>query len=210
MVVMSEHGQRPRDVESQAAEQRERPRWKPLSVLASLRIILHPDAAVVLWMVASSYCVYYTFQVAIPTIFDKIYAYNSLFLGLDFLPGLAGMTIGGIIAGKLVDHNYARTASAHTSDSNLEGKAPGSGTQLGNFPIETARYRQCEPFLLAQMLLITGYGWAVHFGVHPAVPLILQFLCCVLSVYRPSELCSIWVSRWKWMHWRCRRNSRVF
>ncbi|KAB5522825.1 major facilitator superfamily domain-containing protein [Coniochaeta sp. 2T2.1] len=168
-----------------AEEERERPTWKPLSVLASLRIILHPDAAVVLWMVASSYCVYYTFQVAIPTIFDEIYGYNDLFVGLAFLPGLAGMTIGGIIAGKLVDHNYARTADTHNSDLNLEGKAsPSLGSrrsQLGNFPIEAARYRRCEPFLLLQMVLVVGYGWAVHFGVHPAVPLILQFLCCALS-----------------------------
>ncbi|KAB5522036.1 major facilitator superfamily domain-containing protein [Coniochaeta sp. 2T2.1] len=168
-----------------AAEERERPKWKPLSVLASLRIILHPDAAVVLWMVASSYCVYYTFQVAIPTIFDEIYGYNDLFIGLAFLPGLAGMTIGGIIAGKLVDHNYARTADTHNSDLSLGGKAPPGGgsrrNQLGNFPIEAARYRRCEPFLLVQILLIVGYGWAVHFGVHPAVPLVLQFLCCALS-----------------------------
>jgi len=168
-----------------AVEETERRRWKPLSVLASLRIMLHPDAAAVLWMVASSYSVYYTFQVAIPTIFDEIYGYNDLFIGLAFLPGLAGMTIGGIIAGKLVDHNYARTAGTHTLSSDLiveEGtKNPDRGGDLGNFPIETARYRNCEPFLIAQMLLIVGYGWAVHSRVHAAVPLVLQFLCCALS-----------------------------
>ena len=167
-----------------AGEEGGRPKWKPLSVLASLRIILHPDAAAVLWMVASSYCVYYTFQVAIPTIFDEIYGYNDLFIGLAFLPGLAGITVGGIVAGKLVDHNYARTADIHNPDpttNNRQGDSPGRGSQLGNFPIEKARYRRCEPFLLLQMLLIVGYGWAVHFGVHPALPLILQFLCCTLS-----------------------------
>ncbi|KAK0725979.1 major facilitator superfamily domain-containing protein [Lasiosphaeris hirsuta] len=261
-------GEKRGDVEGQAAlpcpaaDEREQPRWKPLSVLASLRIMLHPDAAVVLWTVASSYCVYYTFQVAIPTIFDEIYGYNDLFIGLAFLPGLTGMTVGGVIAGKLVDYNYARTADTHNSDPvpNLDGR----GSQLGNFPIEAARYRRCEPFLLVQSLLIVGYGWAVHFGVHPAVPLVLQFLCCALSTLlshtastllvdifpdnsssayasgqiarcglsaasaaalQPlvdaigrgwyftvfslfiglSGLCSVWLSRWKGMHWRQRR-----
>jgi len=51
-----------RDVEGQATRaslggKKKKPKRWPLSVLASLRIILHPDAAAVLWMVASSYCV---------------------------------------------------------------------------------------------------------------------------------------------------------
>lgn len=129
---------------------------------------------------------YYTFQVAIPNIFDEIYGYNDLFIGLAFLPSLARMTIGGIIiAGKLVDHNYARTADTRNLSSVpiVEGrtKEAGRGNELGNFPIERARYRKCEPFLLAQMLLIARYGWAVHSGVHPAVPLVLQCLCYALS-----------------------------
>ena len=89
------------------------------------------------------------------------------------------MTIGGIIAGRLVDHNYARTAEKHNIDPNISKMTRGSS--LGNFPIGLARHRRCEPFLLAQMLLVAGYGWAVHFRVNPAVPLVLQFLSCAMS-----------------------------
>ncbi len=157
--------------------------WRFASAFAAFRIILYKDAAAVLWMVASSYSVYYTFQVAIPVIFAEIYGYNELQIGLTFLPGLAGMTIGGIIAGKLVDRNYTITARRHNVTDLARGGTEESGSQekdLG-FPIEVARYRNCLVFVLAEILLVIGYGWAVHFHVHPAVPIVLQFFICGLS-----------------------------
>ncbi|KAH6848431.1 major facilitator superfamily domain-containing protein [Chaetomium sp. MPI-CAGE-AT-0009] len=127
-------------------------------------------------MVASSYSVYYTFQVTIPVIFDEVYGYNKLEIGLVFLPGLAGMTIGGMVAGKLVDRNYTVTARRHGFDVKDRGKY-----DLREFPIEAARYRHCLVFVFLEMLLIIGYGWAIWFRVHPAVPIILQFFACALS-----------------------------
>ncbi|KAK8078895.1 hypothetical protein PG994_002702 [Apiospora phragmitis] len=84
-----------------------RPKWRPIMLLQSLRLIFYPDAAAVLWVIATSYCVYYTFQVAIPVIYQDLYGYSDFEVGLTFLPGLVGMTIGGIIAGKLLDRNFA-------------------------------------------------------------------------------------------------------
>lgn len=88
-------------------------RWK---VFDAIRIIRYPDAAVILWMVASSYGIYYTFQVAIPAIFDDVYNYNQFEIGLVLVPGLVGMTVGGMIAGKLIDANYAKVARTHSVD----------------------------------------------------------------------------------------------
>ncbi|KAL2193331.1 major facilitator superfamily domain-containing protein [Corynascus similis CBS 632.67] len=151
-------------------------RWTIRDAVASFRIIFHRDAFAVLWMVASSYSIYYTFQVAIPVIFDEVYGYNELEIGLVFLPGLAGMTLGGMAAGKLVDWNYAVTAKRHGLDPGDKGKQ-----SLDEFPIETARYRFCLLFILVEALLVVGYGWAVWFRVHPSVPIILQFFACALS-----------------------------
>ncbi|OPB46583.1 hypothetical protein A0O28_0067050 [Trichoderma guizhouense] len=150
--------------------------WRVTNTFAAFRIILYRDAVAVLWMVASSYSVYYTFQVAIPVISDKIYEYNDLEIGLVLLPGLAGMTIGGIIAGKLVDRNYAITARNH----NVDPQEKNARLQI-DFPIEAARYRNCFVFILFEVLLVIGYGWAVYFRVHPAVPIILQFFICGTS-----------------------------
>lgn len=140
--------------------------WQVMHAFASFRMFLCKDAAAVLWTVAGSYSVYYTFQVAIPVIFAKIYAYNELYIGLAFLPGLAGMTLGGLIAGKLVDRNYAETQKELIQD---------------DFPIEAARYRNYLVFVLAEGALVAGYGWAVHFQVHPSIPIILQFFVCGVS-----------------------------
>ncbi|KAH8129619.1 hypothetical protein FP744_10008058 [Trichoderma asperellum] len=174
-VLASKKSQR-EDVCDEQNPAKKRQAWRAANAFASFRIILYKDAAVVLWMVASSYSVYYTFQVAIPVIFDDIYRYNELQIGLVLLPGLAGMTIGGIIAGKLVDRNYAVTARNH----NVEASQKNKGFQP-DFPLEVARYRNCFVFILIEMLLVIGYGWAVHFRVHPAVPIILQFFICGTS-----------------------------
>ncbi|XDG07499.1 hypothetical protein ABKA04_007114 [Annulohypoxylon sp. FPYF3050] len=152
-----------------------REKWRPGTAFTSLRILLYKDASAVLWMVALTYSVYYTFQVAIPVIFADIYSYNELQIGLVFLPGLAGMTIGGIIAGKLVDINYAVVARKHNFDIENHHET------LGDFPIEAARYRNCLVFVIFETALIIGYGWAVYYRVHPSAPIIFQFFICAVS-----------------------------
>jgi MFS family permease len=145
-------------------------------VVDSLRIVLYPDAAAILWMIASSYGIYYTFQVIIPVIYTDIYHYNQLKVGLVFLPGLVGMTIGGMVAGKLIDANYAKEARKQNIDITNKEKL-----NLTDFPIEHARYRMIIPFICAETALVAGYGWAVQRAVHPAVPIIMQFFICALS-----------------------------
>lgn len=150
--------------------------WKPAMLLESLRIIFYPDAAAVLWMIATSYCVYYSFQVAIPVIYEDVYGYSDLQIGLAFLPGLAGMTTGGIVAGKLLDRNFAFIA--------LKGGFPidrQKAQVLDDFPLERARYRYILPFVALEVVLVTGYGWVAQRAVHPAALLVMQFFICASS-----------------------------
>lgn len=144
--------------------------------LDAILIILHADAALVLWVVASSYMIYYMFQVAVPVIFADMYGYNDLQIGLSMLPGLAGMTIGGMIAGKLVDRNFAVMAKTHNAV--IERNRI---TSLDDFPIEAARYRHILPVVVLQAALVAGYGWAVQYGAHAAVVMIMQFAACGCS-----------------------------
>lgn len=153
-----------------------RPKWTVKAAVHSLRIILYPDAAAILWMVATSYSVYYTFQVAIPVIYDEVYHYNDFQIGLTFLPGLAGMTMGGIVAGKLVDRNFAKIA--RRNNITLDRK---KAEDLKEFPIEDARYRHITYFVAFEVLLVIGYGWVIIYRVHPAVPLVMQFFICAAS-----------------------------
>jgi MFS family permease len=116
-------------------------------------------------MIASSYGIY-----------TDVYHYNQLQVGLVFLPGLAGMTIGGMIAGRLIDTNYNKEARKQDIDVSHKEKV-----NLIDFPIEHARYRMIRPFIGVETALVAGYGWAVQRVVHPAVPIIMQFLICALS-----------------------------
>ena len=141
-------------------------------IFDSIRMIRHPDAAVILWMVASSYGIYYTFQVAHSVIFKELYKYNELQIGLSFLPALAGMTIGGTIAGKLMDINYAY----HARQAEIVDPA-----NILDFPIERARFRNMIPLILIETALVTGYGWTVQQHTHPAVPLVLEFFVSALA-----------------------------
>ncbi|KAH7312663.1 major facilitator superfamily domain-containing protein [Stachybotrys elegans] len=150
--------------------------WRPMMLLEPLRIIFYPDTAAVLWMIATSYCVYYTYQVAIPVIFADIYGYNNLEIGLAFLPGLAGLTIGGMIAGKLLDRNFAIVARKHNFP--IDRK---KAQEIGEFPLEGARYRHILPFVALEVALVAGYGWAVQHKAHAAVLLVMQFFICTFS-----------------------------
>jgi MFS family permease len=147
--------------------------WRPSMLLEPSRIIFYPDAAAVLWMNATSYCVYYTFQVAIPVIYATVYGYNDLQVGLAFLPGLAGATTGGVIAGKLLDYNFDFVARHHKFPVDRK-----KFQDLDGFPLEAARYRHIMSFVALEVILVAGYGWAVQRQVHPAALLVMQFFIC--------------------------------
>ncbi|KAJ2890867.1 hypothetical protein MKZ38_001254 [Zalerion maritima] len=175
--------------QAQSPPPQKRPPFRPRTLVSPLLIIFHRDSFPILWTVASSYCVHYTYQVAIPVIFSEIYHYNELQIGLSFLPGLAGMTIGGFIAGKLVDWNFAKVARRHNqaalSLDQHEGKNNDTSSSpaefLCEFPIEQARYKNYTPIILLLISLIASYGWAVQSRVHPAVLLVMQFFICCCS-----------------------------
>lgn len=109
-------------------------------------------------------------------LYDEVFHYNDFQIRLTFLPGLAGMTMGGIAAGKLVDRNFAKVARQRNII--LDRKKAGD---LREFPIEDARYRHIVYFIAFEVVLVIGYGWVIMRRVHPAVPLVMQFFICAAS-----------------------------
>lgn len=142
-----------------------------------VKILLVPEAALILWVVASSYSVWYVIQTIIPTIFQQTYRYNELQIGLAYLPGCGGLVFGGLAAGKLMDRNYTHFAEK----SGLDPRETRSSGGLSKFPIEKARFRFSDVYLLLEAVSLIGYGWAVHYEAHPAVLMVLQFIACGLS-----------------------------
>lgn len=152
-----------------------RKRFKILNPLAAIRIIFWKDTALVLWMAASPYAVWYCVQTSIPPIYKSVYHFSELQVGLAYLTGGAGTVLGGYANGKLMDWNYRVTAKkiGHTIDKV-------SGDDLKHFPIERARARGAWYLLAAYMCALMGYGWSVMAQTSAAVPLVLQFVLAAL------------------------------
>ena len=147
---------------------------------ACLRIIFWRDTALVLWMQASFYSIWYCIQTSIPLIYKEIYHFNEIEIGLSFLTGGVGVILGGFVTGRMLDRNYKLTANEihHTVDRI-------SGDDMKNFPIERARSRGTWPLLGISTCALIGYGWAVQTRAHPSIPLMLQlvlgFMCTVFN-----------------------------
>lgn len=162
---------------------------KMLNPLPAIRIIFYKDTALVLWLAASPYAVWYCIQTSIPPIYQNIYHFSELQVGLAYLAGGAGTVLGGYANGKFMDLNYHITArkTGHVIDHV-------SGDDLNNFPIERARARGGWYLLIVYTCALAGYGWSVtprsttslkSSGptISAAIPLILQFLLAVLCTY---------------------------
>jgi len=75
------------DVTSEDATPQRKVRFKDATPLACLRIIFWRDTALVLWMAASPFAVYYCVQTSIPSIYKDIYQHDQFEIGLAYLTG---------------------------------------------------------------------------------------------------------------------------
>ena len=171
----NEHDEVQRSSYSTKEAMKRKEKFKMASPWAALRIIFYKDTALVLWVAASPYAVWYCVQASIPTTYQVIYGYDEFQIGLSYLTGGFGTVLGGYANGKLMDWNYKTTATktGHTIDKI-------SGDDLENFPIERARARGSWCLLLIYIGALAGYGWSIHAHAHASVPLILQFILAAL------------------------------
>lgn len=148
--------------------------------ISCFRIIFHRDTFLTVWMHGSFYVVDYTFVAALPDIFERIYDYNELRIGLCYLPRGVGIIVGSYLTGKLMDHNYQATLRQHRQTHGDGGETVADASRVDpdptSFPIERARSRGTYYVLAVSTGTVVGYGWAVSLGAHPSIPLILQFL----------------------------------
>jgi multidrug resistance protein len=146
-------------------------RFRIRNPLACLSIVFHRDTFLALWMHGSFYTVDYSFVAAVPDIYQNIYHFNELQIGLSYLPRGVGIITGGFVNGKWMDYNYRVTAKqiGHEVDKV-------SGDDLDQFPIERARARGGFYLLAWSTATMIAYGWTVRRHSNVAIPLILQFM----------------------------------
>ena len=176
--VATEHGGEQEKVkmgETNRVTGRKRDKLTMMNPLACIKMIFWKDTALVLWIAASPYAVWYCVQASIPAIYKDIYRFNEFDIGLCYLTGGAGTVLGGYANGKLMDWKYKVTAKeiGHIIDKV-------SGDDLKHFPIERARARGSWYLLTVYVSALVGYGWSLQAHTHESVPLILQFVLAAL------------------------------
>lgn len=92
----------------------------------------------------------------------------------------ASACIGAILNGKLIDHNYRRTAKKLGLPVDRK-----KGDDLRNFPIEKTRLQTVFPLMGLGIAAFIPYGWVLQQHSPLVAPLILQFIigfCFVASL----------------------------
>ena len=102
---------------------------------------------------------------ALPSQFTDIYGFNSLQIGLVFLPFVAGSVISVIAVGKLLNWNYLRHAKKLGLTVDMSKQI-----DLANFPIERARLEIAMPFLYLTATVMIAWGWALNSGRRSLFP----------------------------------------
>jgi len=161
--------------ESQHAAQatlakKRRLRWP--NPLATLRVVLEKDVGLLLFYNSIVYTAFYDVIASMPYLFQQIYDFNDLQIGLSFLPFGIGCFVAPLFNGKLMDWNYRRLAAkiGFTIDRKR------GDTLTGAFPIEKARFQIAAPMILVGDAALLAYGWVMQTETHLAVPLVLQFI----------------------------------
>ncbi|KAI1443683.1 MFS general substrate transporter [Annulohypoxylon stygium] len=153
--------------------------------LNTLSVIGNKDMALVLGYNA---CLYMGFNLITATLasqFADIYHYNEIQLGLCYLPIGGATMISSITTGYILDWNFRRIAKK--LGVRVEGKR---GNDLKGFPIEKARLQIAYPLVSLGLIVSIGYGWALHYETHVAVPLVLLFFIGI-GVTGPFQIINV-------------------
>ena len=158
------------------------PKLRCPNPLHTITMLFEKDVGLLLFYNAIVYTAWYDVTSSLPSLFEELYSFNQLQIGLAFIPFGVGCTVASIATGKLMDWNFARIARKrdHTSDAVstlLDG--------LQDFPLEKARVQVVWPLLYIGVAATLCYGWVLEKAAPLAAPLILQFVIglCFTGVF---------------------------
>ncbi|KAI0653268.1 MFS general substrate transporter [Cubamyces menziesii] len=138
------------------------------------------DVSLLLFLNGLIYAVFYGVTATISTLFQPTYPYlTETDIGLCFLAIGGGMSIGGVVTGKIFDREYQRVKRRLLRQIEADPEStihPEDVTKDEHFPIEYARLRLMPVFFALYAASCIGYGWCLQARVSIAGPLVLQFI----------------------------------
>ena len=148
-----------------------KPQMKFPNLLPCLQLILHKNTAVVMFSNAIFYMKYSCVQVSLAPLLQDRYGLTILEVSFCYLAFGPATAIASYGVGMITDYDYRQTALAH--DLSI-GRV--RGDDLSKFPIEKARLRTVWLYIFVSATATLGYGCALEYRTHLAVPLAMQFL----------------------------------
>jgi hypothetical protein len=148
----------------------ERPPRKPFNPLASVQLLADTETIVLLLYNAFLFAGFYDITASLPSLYAQIYHFNSLQIGLCYLPFGIGCCCAALSNGQLLDRNFHRWARKL----NVEIRK-GRQTDLRNFPIEKVRLQIAFPMLYISCILMLIYGWILEINGPLAAALVVLF-----------------------------------
>lgn len=149
------------------------PRRKPHlpNPIKALKVLKEKDVALVLLFNSLNFAAYYQLTASLPYLLSQIYHFNTLQIGLSFIPFGLGCMIAPTISGLLLDWNYRRVARRHGIS--LDSKRSHSPE---NFPLENARIPIAWPMAILAVAAEIIYGWTLEIEAPLPAPLVLTFI----------------------------------
>lgn len=138
--------------------------------LNTLYIIFSLESGLILTYAGVLFAGYYMVITGIPSQFERLYSFNTLQVGLCYIPPGVGAFASAFVSGKFVDWNFRR----HAKHVGME-VSKSRQQDLTNFPIEKARLEVVLPQVVASIALVIIYGWLLQEGVHLAAVLVVLF-----------------------------------
>lgn len=141
------------------------------SLFNSLYILFDKESGIVLIYAGMFFAGFYMIAASIPVLLERQYGFNTLQIGLCYIPAGFGSLAASLVMGRFLDWNFRRHAR-------LCGQEISNSRQqdLRHFPIEAARLQVVFPMVFLTAGSVIAYGWLMEYQVFLAGPLIFLFL----------------------------------
>ncbi|PYH95649.1 MFS general substrate transporter [Aspergillus ellipticus CBS 707.79] len=138
--------------------------------LDSILVALEKETGALIAFTALLYCGYVAVLSSLPSQLEAKYGYNSLQVGLCYIPYGVGSLTSRWTIGRFVDWNFRR----HGRRQGFE-VVRNRQVDLTDFPVERARLEITLPTVYLGCLFIIGYGWVMNYNISVAGPLVMLF-----------------------------------
>ncbi|PKY07211.1 MFS general substrate transporter [Aspergillus campestris IBT 28561] len=139
--------------------------------LKPLAVVCHANSIIVLIVTGVIMGGNMTVLSSITQIYTAQYHLTTLQIGLCYITLGTGSILASVVTGRLLDWNYRRLASKHTSPSQAT-----SPTQDENkVPVEKARSAITIPLVITGSVTVLAFGWVLQYGEPLPAPEVLLF-----------------------------------